>query len=454
MQTETRPVQGASTSGAQDIAAIFATRLVLVVFGLLTQSVLAYTLLPAGRGAYAVCVLFASLLGVLFAPGVQHGAHYFVLTQRAGVSQGVSAALAVCLAGTGVAVALALPLIQSDIAFFHKAETRAFYLALVLIPLTAFSLSVEHQFAALRRFGRLAVFSLLRGGAQALALVFLVWNQGLGVNGALVAFAAGHCVMIAVGLRDLRRHCGLVPEMPRRSSLRRILGYGLKNHVARIADSIEWQLGALVLGLIASRAEVGLFAAASVLMFRFSMISYVVARALLPRITGVETVRPELVARCLRLVGWTTAAALAGFIALSTPLVRLLLSDAFLPAVPLIRIIAPGVLACAVSGVFEVYFMSVNRPQVCSWAACLGLGVHLGALFLLYPTLGMAAAAWALTLSYTGRCLFLAIMYRRTTQTTWQALWRPRRDDATVLWALGRSVIRAIRERSPTCRLP
>ena len=98
MQTETRPVQGASTSGAQDIAVIFTTRLVLVIFGLLTQSVLAYTLLPAGRGAYAVCVLFASLLGVLFAPGVQHGAHYFVLTQRAGVSQAMSAALAVCLA--------------------------------------------------------------------------------------------------------------------------------------------------------------------------------------------------------------------------------------------------------------------------------------------------------------------------------------------------------------------
>ena len=39
------------------------TRLSLILGGLGIQSLLAYTLLPEGRGAYAVCVMFGALFG-------------------------------------------------------------------------------------------------------------------------------------------------------------------------------------------------------------------------------------------------------------------------------------------------------------------------------------------------------------------------------------------------------
>ena len=56
----------------------FATRIGLVVLGLLIEGMLAYTLLPAGRGSYAVCVLFGTLFGLLFTPGAEQGAQYLV----------------------------------------------------------------------------------------------------------------------------------------------------------------------------------------------------------------------------------------------------------------------------------------------------------------------------------------------------------------------------------------
>ncbi len=417
---------------------LFAARIGLVAPAVLIQGLLAWLLLPEGRGSYAVCLAFGTLLGMLFTPGAQSGAQYSVLAGQASVSQGVSSALTICLVGGGLAIALAIPMIHSGTAFFQKAEMRSFHLALALIPLTAFSFAVQHQLAALRRFGRLAIFLLLQAWAHVLAILVLVWRGGLGVDGALLAFAGGHLVLIAACLRDLRRHGGLVPEMPSRSAVTGILGYGLRYHVARIGDAAEQHVGILVLGLIAGQADVGLFAVASAIMLRLTVISSAVGNALLPRVTSGRS--PELSARCLRLGCGATAIALLALLAISTPLIRLLLSDAFLPAVPLIWIMAPGILAYAGVGIFMTHFKGVNRPDVCSWAVGLGLCGNLGAIFLLYPRLGVEAAAWAMTIGMLGRCLALAIMFEKTTRMAWLPIWLPGRGDMSFLWAAGRSV--------------
>ena len=431
--------RGSGRTGGQDVAILFATRVGVTLFSLLIQGMLAYMLLPEGRGSYAVCITFGTLFGLLFTPGSQQGAQYLVMTKQASVSQGMSSALTIGLVGGGLAIALALPLIHSDIAFFDKAKTRSFHLALVLIPLTAFSAVVEYHLLALRRFARLAVFSLLRVAVNALAVLLLVRVASFGVDGAILALAASHLVMIAVCLRDLRQHCGLIAETPSPSSLARVLGYGLRYHPALVGDGLKLQIGILVLGLIANQADIGLFAAASTLMLGFVMISNAIGNALLPRIAGME--RPELTALCLRLVCWITMATLAAFLAISTPLVRLLLSEAFLPIVPLLWILAPGILAHAGTGILMTYFKAVNRPDICSWAVCLGLCVDLGALLLLYARLGLAAAAWAMMIGMFCRCLFLAVMFRRRSRMAWLPIWSPRRGDARFLWEAARSLL-------------
>ncbi len=239
---ESRHVRGGpDTTGGQDVAILFATRIGHVVLGLLIQATLAYTLLTEGRGAYSVCVVFGSLLGLVFSPGAQQGAQYFVAARQASVSQGVGAAAAISLAGGGLAIALAIPLIDSDIAFFQKAETRSFHLGLVLAPLVALSTAIEHLLAALRRFGRLAVRVLLRMSVNAIAILVLVRWWGLGVDGAVASFAIGHLVSVAACLGDLRRHCGLVAEgaVPLGSHpysrLRPAIPYGAPRERARTA---------------------------------------------------------------------------------------------------------------------------------------------------------------------------------------------------------------------------
>ena len=273
---------GPRTTGGQDAALVFATGVGTVIFGLAIQSLLAYTLLPEGRGSFALCVAFAGVLGVLFTPGAREGAKYFVMTKQATVSESVGAALAICLVGGTLAATVTIPFVHGDIAFFHKAETRSFYLALALVPVIAFSGAMEYQLAGLRRFGPLAVFTLVHLTVNILVLLVLVRVGRLGVEGAVAAVVGAHGCTVVLCAWYLRAPSRLVLTNPFRAVSARIVGYGLRFHPAGIGSALEMSAGVLILGLFASQAEIGLFATASALMFRLRMISDAVGNALLP----------------------------------------------------------------------------------------------------------------------------------------------------------------------------
>ncbi len=434
-------------AGGREVAVTFASRAGVYAVSILTQSLLAYILLPEGRGAYAVCVTFAFLLSVVFTFSIDRGAQYYAVAKQISLSQSLFLALAACLVGSAVAVAAALPLIHGNLAFFQKAPVHSFHLSLTLVPLISMSAAVELQLAGLRRFGPLAVFLPVQSLVVVLATVALVRQMGLGIDGALLALIAGHVFMTGACLWELRKHCGTAFELPSLSGCRRVLGYGLRYHVMRVGNEVEPRVGVFALGMLTGSADIGLFAAVSVLMLRLGLISSAVGIVLYPRVASGAIKQPEkLVGLNLRLVCLATGGALAVLPAISTPLIRVLLSEAFLPAAPLMWILAPGILAYAGAGMFITYFSGVNQPGVCSCAVWLGLTANIASFLALYPALGPAlgieAAAWAMTIGLIVRSAYLGIVFHRQTGATLRSIWLPRRADFAYLWTAGQSVVR------------
>ena len=449
MPVSESPTRSPDTTGGQEVVLLLATQVGVVLAGVATQSLTAYILLPEGRGAYAVCLLFGFLFGALFTPGADRGAQYFVMAGRTSVSQGVSIASAICVAGAGLGVAAAIPLIHSDVAFFQKADTRSFYFALSLVPLTACSTSLHLQLAGLRRFAKLALFSLLQAMTNVVMISVLVWGLDLGVDGAVASVALGHAVFIGACISDLRRSCGLVPELPRRADVARVLGYGWKGYVARTGAMLDERVGILFLGMLASRADIGIFAVGIALMTRFTMIPNSVVPSIMPRIARDAEGRPDLVTLSTRGVYWATGAALAGLLAISTSAREgAAVRGVPPPVVPILWVLAPGVLALSGSLVMMAYFNSVNRPDVCSWATGVGLSANVGSLVILYPLLGFEAAAWAMTIGFVSRSIFLLFMYRRAARVSLASLWLPQRGDATRLRDLARGILGPVRREA------
>ena len=431
-----------NTSGGQEVAIIFTAQVFVYTTGILSQSLLAYILQPEGRGAYAICITFAHLLGMVFSFSADKGSQYFAMTRQISVSKSLFLAIGVCLVGSGFVTATVFPLIYSDLSFFQKADVSSFQLSLVLIPLLSISFAAQLQLAGLRRFVSLAIFLLAQPIVAVLGIVVLVWKLGLGVDGAILAVIASHIVLISGCTLDLRKNCGLTFEMPSFSALSLVFGYGVRHHVTRVGTEIEPYLGVLVLGVLAtSRAGIGLFAAISAIMFRITLISSSVVMVLYPRVVGSKGENLEMIGFCLRVVCMATIFVLVVLLAISAPLVRILLSEAFLSAVPLIWIMAPGIFAYAVVNIFVAYFNGVNQPEVCTRTVWLGLGANVLALLVLYPELGIEAAAWAITIGLIIRATFLGFLFHRATRITLHSTWLPCRSDFSRLWTSCRSLV-------------
>ena len=436
--SEKRPIP--SPSGGQEVVLLVAMRVVVLTLSLVSQSVLAYTLLPEGRGAYAVCVFVGTLVAVVMTPGADRGSQYFTMTSQLAVSHGIYVGLVICLLGCLAAGALIVPFVNSEFAFFQKASSGSFHLAIALSPFVCFSSVVRLQLAGLRRFTAVALLSSVA------AILILVRWQGLGVNGAILSLAVGHVLVIAVGLKELRRHCRFRFEMPRPGCFKMVIGYGLREHVAKVMHAVDARIGALLLGLVAGRADIGFFAAGTGLISRIIIISDAVSMSLLPRVARGEGGNVQLATFWARFCWALTAVILAVWVMISAPVIRLLLSEAFLPSVTITWRVGLGFVVYSGADVFMAYFRGVNRPGVCSWAVWIGLCVNVVSFFPLYASFGLVGMAWAMTLGLVCRSVYLTWMFKHASGMVWKGVLVPGGEDVANFRYAGQVALGRIRE--------
>ena len=177
-------------------------------------------------------------------------------------------------------------------------------------------------------------------------------------------------------------------------------------------------------------------------MTRFHIISAAVSTYLLPRVAGNDTGKPELAAFCARVTWWTVGGLMLIWVAVSGPLVPLLLSEPFTPVTRLSWIMSIGVAAYAGAEIFAAYFRGTNSPQVFSYAMWLSLGVNVALFFGFYYQWGLSGAAWALTGGLLCRSLMLWVMFQRATGLPVSATLLLRRSDVAHLWSASLMVAR------------
>ena len=83
----------------------------------------------------------------------------------------------------------------------------------------------------------------------------------------------------------------------------------------------------------------------------------------------------------------------------------------------------------------------IDCPDICSWAVSLGLAANLMAIPVLYPVVGVSAAAWGLTLGIICRLVLLAAAFARATRMRWLSIWLPRPGDAVSFWQASRAAL-------------
>lgn len=428
-------------SYSSDAKTIFGANLLSVGTGLGVQACLAWFLLPEGRGQYAACILFATVLTLTCALGQEMANVYFIGSKRIGISEAMSQSLIIGVAGSAIACAIGYALTLTTLPFLDKAPVELFRLSLICIPATLFYLYLSRIFLGM---SAITMFAVIAAAPRVIALLGLVVVRAfhLDVQSAIVIHACSEgAVALAAAMLLVLRH-GARFNLPSFAQLLSSLGYGVRFHVGKLASMANVQMGSIVLAFSpVAAAELGLFAAASAIASRLWIIAETLQTALLPRTTADPDGRREAVAECVRLCLVVTAAAAAIGLVFSRPIIGLVLSPRFLPVIAAFQILLPGVVIRVVPKILAAYFAGIGRPGITSTAVATSVCLNVFLVCMLLPVWGLPGAALAMTVSYTVEALIICLAFRHVSGLPVGRLILVTPADIQTLWRIGRRAL-------------
>lgn len=398
-----------------------------------TQSCLAWFLGPDGRGSYAICLLFGTLLGFAFGIGCDAACVYFVSSKRFTISEGILHGFIYSGIGSCCAIITGLIIMQLPLSFLNKATPTEFYFALGTVPFSLFSLMLLQLLTAIHQFGWFAIMSIIYGLAKLSFTFILIKIFSLGVNGALLGIFTASIITISGSLIIFHCKSGIKFTKPSIRSLLDILHYGIRYHAGKISNLMNFRLGTIILAFFATRAEIGLFDVAANLATVTIMIPDALITVLIPRVAGDKIGKKDLVARCSRLTFLFCCLSLPLLAIFTRPIVAVLFSPAFLPAVLIIRLLLIGVFVRCICKVFVSYLLGTNHPGIESISVGIGITVNLLLLLILLPIMGLTGAAIAMVAGYFASSSVLALSFSRLSGMKLTEIWRFRASDLALL---------------------
>lgn len=420
-------VKGGSSAG--DSLVVLSGRIGAVLAGVAVQSSLAWFLLPAGRGSYAVCVLFGGVSAVIIGLGLDRAAQYFISTAQRTVSQVVADLLGFYAMAALVAIPLGLGLLRLDLPIWDKAEHRSFVLILCFAPLNSAQLALRWALIGTRNFRQFAISNLLALLVQLLLIVLFLKVFDWGVDGALLALIVSVLTVNVYMLAILRRQSGLRFALPSVGGIRQLLGYGSRYYVASLGSMANTRIGMVLVAFYLSPVEIGYFAVAVGIVLEAAIIADSVEMAVLPRLAADKPRRGLLAAQASRMTLLLTGGLVMVLAVFCRPIVSLLFSKEFLPSIPLILILLPAQLLWSAGKMLLAYFLSSDKPEVASWVIGIGIVANVAALLVLLPSYGLVGAGWAMALGFVVRAVAAGGTFHAQTDVGLLAAWLPRRSD-------------------------
>jgi O-antigen/teichoic acid export membrane protein len=387
----------------------FAVRAVGAALGVGISILIARALGPEGRGAYVYPTVLASLLiTTLHASLEQANVHLFSgrqfslrdLAANSGLVASVVAGISLLVTG------LLFVLRPSGAAAVPPSVLLA---ALMVVPFTIHQIYLTGLLQITHRIGAANRVALVSAGAQAAAIGILFVTGRLTVL-AVVLVASGVGILHwALTARVLGGVCRLQPQyIP--DLFRRALRFGLGLHLGLVMLFLQLRADVFLLERFSGFSAVGIYTLAVMLAESIWMVTDAVAVACLPHQVSASTNEAgRITLRACRFNILLALLGAAGLALASYPMVRLFYGAPFLPAIPALLALLPGVVCYSAQRVCGAYLLRLNRPLRMSAILGSAVIVNLVLNLLWIPRWGIVGAALASTASYAlSATLFVA----------------------------------------------
>lgn len=415
--------------GAKDLAVTLFSRGSLILIGLAMQSLLAWSLGPEGRGEYAICLVFSSLSAVFFSVGVDWAVSYYFSTSHFSRSEVLSFML-LYLVIISCVIFLVLPyVIRADLDFFHKAQHQFFQFAIVwTVANIAYSFSTS-MLGGMRAFNLLAVVTLVKSAIAFVGAFILLRMTPLGVRAPILADSLGSFVVMIMAFAFTMRRIEYRWVSPSIECSKQVLNYGTRMFVGSAGMIANTHMGTVLLSFYVASRELGFFSLSMSFLGQFTVVADVIARIIQPRIAASPTGRPDLVSFCARTNGSFVFIAGVVLVVSANWWVPIFFSDQFLPIIPVITILIPGIWLRVIGKTLFPFFNGTNRPEIVSISTFINLVINLGLLLLLLGPLGLEGAAWATTCAYIISTIYVVCKYRQVSGSSIREIFLPHQID-------------------------
>lgn len=406
----------------RDVLGTFTTEIAIVGLNFSIGVLFARLLPPTDRGILALVLLLPVTLAYFADLGVSQAIVYLLGRKKRSLEAVAGTTLALALLLGGVA-ALVMWLARAWIlpAFFKSVPSSYYLFALGLLPVLLLD---TYLLSILRGQQRFAVFNFRRLLTPVFLLagvIFLTGVGGLGVRGAVIAFA----ISTLLGLLLSFWFVGYSVAHTSETSLRlrfqpslagEAVAFGLKSYAQNLVGHLHYRLDVYLLALFLPPAQVAFYAIATAVAEVAFYLPDSVGTVLFPKLSAEREERiHELTAEVSRHTLWITALATLGLLAAGGWLIPLAYGQAYRPAIAPFMVLMPGCLAMAVYKILTRNFTSRNRQQVSILAASVSLVSNIALNILLIPRMGVIGAALASLISYTTAATILALIFRRET---------------------------------------
>ena len=396
------PAAGAPGQFARDAVTLIGAQGLITIAALGTSIVTSRALGVEGRGHFGLAVFFAAALVTFTDFGIGTAGARFVAGRQwpspvilgSHLAAGLARILVVGLAGL-VAVAFAGPWLFPGV----PVEFLALGL-LQIIPSTmaVFVLPLVLGAGRARTYSHLLVLSTSLGFA---ALCLAWWTIGLDVRTALIVQALAGFVTAAAIWRAAASAVGGAGR-PQAGYLKAAYAFGIGVYASSVATFANGRLVLLLVNSFAGVAAVGLYTLAQTASERIYLVADAIGTILLPRIAedperNSARITP-VVFRITMLAGAIAAASLA---LVAEWFVRILYTDEFTDAVPILRLLLVSVV---LAGGWRVLSQDLNargHSRLTAGITWIATAVNLGVAAVLLPRVGLQGAAWSVIAAST-----------------------------------------------------
>ncbi len=427
----------------------FAARVAALLLGIASSVIVARALGPAGRGQYTLIILIPTFLQISGGLGLDQAIVYLVARNR-NEARSIAFTLASVSAGLGlllIAAYAALSRLPPYMGYLRAAEVDPplVWILVILLPVTLVAVCFISAILGLERYRFYNLASLIGPVSTLVLLLALVVGLRLGVTGAVLA-SAGSSLLAIVGTASLlmltssgrtRLAPGIVGEA---------LRYGIRVHAANVAWFLHNRSDMFLVGYLAGPAALGYYATAVGLAEKLNLPPSAVGTVLFPKIAAAtgEAARRVTPVACRYTLSLTLLLC-AGLALLAWPLIYVLFGTPFLPAVPLLWLLLPGVVSLSVGRLLSADLNGRGLPGSVARVNVAMALVNIALNLWWIPIWGAAGSAAATSISYSAAVILLGRRYVRESAAGWRdllVLTRSERAD------LARLILRAAGRRS------